>query len=383
MESRLIRLLRAVLPVRDLRQCVQRLALGWREVAPAQAAIVSAIRPGELRLVGAGSSVDSPAFFIDGEVAASGAWSDDDVLKALLAHAEFPKFAASPQLVIPFISSGEPQGGVVLFGASPKSPPAERFGELGEASDRLLQQAISLDQVAEGRGDLLVPDASRLEALAEFAAGAGHEINNPLATISGRVQMLLKDEQDPDRRQALSTIGGQTLRVRDMIGDVMLFARPPAPVLTDIDLVEVLDEVLGVFSSRRDAQGCTIRLTVDDSVPVRADKTQLSVVISSLIENSLNALVEGGEIFITARAGGQAASEPSALLSVADNGPGLSDLERQHLFDPFYSGRQAGRGLGFGLSKCWRIVSNHGGRIEVDCGSSKSVCFRVLWPIPG
>ncbi|PWG73888.1 hypothetical protein DF186_20725, partial [Enterococcus hirae] len=75
----------------------------------------------------------------------------------------------------------------------------------------------------------ITPDVDKLEAMAEFAAGAGHEINNPVATIVGRVQMLLKTEMDPERRQSLATIGGQAYRVRDMIGDAMLFARPPAP----------------------------------------------------------------------------------------------------------------------------------------------------------
>ena len=72
-------------------------------------------------------------------------------------------------------------------------------------------------------------EAAKAEALAEFAAGAGHEINNPLATIAGRVQILLRDETDANRRQDLATIGAQALRVRDMIGDLMLFGRPPAP----------------------------------------------------------------------------------------------------------------------------------------------------------
>ncbi len=380
MESRLIRLLRTILPVRDLRQCVRQLALAWREIVPAQVAVVSAVRGGEFRLVAAGSSAENPGFFIDGQIASTATWSDDDLLKALAAHEQFPSCAALPQTVIPFISNGEPIGGVVLFGAEAALTKTDDFGELGEASDRLLRQAIALDEHGGDDADRLVPDAARLEALAEFAAGAGHEINNPLATISGRVQVLLKGEQDPARQQALSTIGGQALRVRDMIGDVMLFARPPQPILEDLDLVEVMHEVLELLSQRMTHQGCHVELDVDPKVSIRADRTQLSVVISSLVENSLNSLSEGGPIFVGAHST-RVETQPVAVLSVADNGPGLSEIDRRHLFDPFYSGRQAGRGLGFGLSKCWRIVSNHGGRIEVDCGSNTSVCFRVFWPL--
>ena len=74
------------------------------------------------------------------------------------------------------------------------------------------------------------------------------------------------------------------------------------------------------------------------------------------------------------------AENAAAILSVTDNGPGLSEKDRAHLFDPFYSGRDAGRGLGFGLCKCWRIVSGHGGTIEVDSVPHVATTFRVVWP---
>jgi hypothetical protein len=67
-------------------------------------------------------------------------------------------------------------------------------------------------------------------------------------------------------------------------------------------------------------------------------------------------------------------------LAVVDNGPGLTDLEREHLFDPFFSGRQAGRGLGFGLPKAWRIITLHGGRIEFEASAMGGAKFIVHWP---
>src|SRR5689334_16976870 len=83
----------------------------------------------------------------------------------------------------------------------------------------------------------------KLRALGEFAAGAGHEINNPIATIVGYAQQLLAGESDPDRRHALATIGAQAYRIRDMIGDCMLFARPPEPRPVSLDLSSVVREV--------------------------------------------------------------------------------------------------------------------------------------------
>ncbi|MEK6246958.1 MAG: ATP-binding protein [Planctomycetales bacterium] len=95
--------------------------------------------------------------------------------------------------------------------------------------------------------------------------------------------------------------------------------------------------------------------------------------------NSLEAIGHGGRIEVSA----QRSSEKSGntvIISVVDDGPGLSPEQHRHLFDPFYSGREAGRGLGFGLSKCWRIIQNHGGRIEVESLPGKGATFRIRLP---
>lgn len=223
-------------------------------------------------------------------------------------------------------------------------------------------------------------DAAKLAALAEFAAGAGHEINNPLATILGRAQLLLADETDPAKRQALASIAAQALRVRDMIGDVMLFARPPAPKLEAVSVRAAFEEQRRRFDREfiQQARELIVEPVADDLV-VTADPVQLAVVLSELLRNSRHALRrDGGSIRISAR---RSAHDCVSML-VSDNGRGLTDEEREHLFDPFYSGRSAGRGLGFGLCKVWRIVEQHGGSISVRSGENEGAVFRIDWPAP-
>jgi signal transduction histidine kinase len=145
-------------------------------------------------------------------------------------------------------------------------------------------------------------EAAKLASLAEFAAGAGHEINNPLATISGRVQMLLREETDPERRQALMTIGGQALRIRDMIGDLMLIGRPPEPRLEQVDLRDAVSAAVDPLRELAARNDCNIRLDAVDPVEVQADPVQLKVVVASLVRNAIEAQRNGGEILVAVTA---------------------------------------------------------------------------------
>ena len=233
------------------------------------------------------------------------------------------------------------------------------------------------DDRSDGSGFVL-PDAAKLEALAEFAAGAGHEINNPLATIIGRAQLLLKDERDPQRRQMLLAIGAQAYRVRDMIGDAMLFGRPPAPELQQVDLACAVSVVLSRQADELANDQCTVNVEISEGLTLKADSTQLAIVLSELLRNSRQALqsVGGGEILVRANS-----RDELAVFEIEDRGRSFSEIERQHAFDPFYSGRQAGRGLGFGLSKCWRIIQQHGGRIEIESAATGPTVVRVTWPL--
>ncbi|HEY0981047.1 sensor histidine kinase [Schlesneria sp. T3-172] len=222
----------------------------------------------------------------------------------------------------------------------------------------------------------VLPDRDRLEALAEFAAGAGHEINNPLATIIGRAQMLLKEERDPQRRQMLMSIGAQAYRVRDMIGDAMLFGRPPQPEPRAVLLSEIVAQAITRQAELLASGRCQVVNKVPESLSLHADPTQLAIVVSELMRNAVQAMhPEGGVIEISAQA-----QLSQAVIEITDCGKGFTEIERQHAFDPFFSGRQAGRGLGFGLCKCWRIVDQHRGQIEIMSDPGGPTTVRILWP---
>lgn len=223
-------------------------------------------------------------------------------------------------------------------------------------------------------------ETSKLESLAEFAAGAGHEINNPVATIAGRAQLLLGGETDPERRHALEIIGGQALRIRDMIGDVMLFGRPPAPRIEQLNLREIVQQSARSQAILQLERTANVLVEIPSDTIIGGDRTQLLVLFSSLIRNSLEAADRPGiNVRITSRSELQA-DVTWTVITIADDGLGIPAEIREHLFDPFFSGRQAGRGLGFGLSKCWRIVKLHGGEIFAKPSLEGGAAFELWWP---
>jgi signal transduction histidine kinase len=219
-----------------------------------------------------------------------------------------------------------------------------------------------------------------MESMAEFAAGAGHEINNPLGSIVGQTQLLLKQEEQTNRRQALATIGSQAWRIRDMIGDCMLFARPPVAELEDCELSELVRQAaMKTVHSLEQLPDC-IRFDLP-SMPLSGhiDPSQIRTLVSHLVRNAIEGsrnAANGVDISIALE------TEANAIiLTIEDQGIGVIDeLQQRHLFDPFYSGRQAGRGIGFGLPVCWQIARNHGGLIlheDLDDGGAR---FVVVLP---
>ena len=221
----------------------------------------------------------------------------------------------------------------------------------------------------------------KLAAMKELAYGASHEINNPLANISSRAQTLLHEEADPERRETLAAINRQAFRAYEMIADMMMFANPPEMKPSAVNLSAVMQTVVGEMTPDADALNNAIRISdIDEELEVFADPTQLAVAVRALLRNSLEAVGTGGNIRV---AGWHDASSGVVHIEVQDDGPGISKSVREHLFDPFYSGREAGRGLGFGLSKAWQIMSEHGGSISVDSiDEQPGACFTLRFPIP-
>jgi signal transduction histidine kinase len=218
----------------------------------------------------------------------------------------------------------------------------------------------------------------KLESLKELAYGASHEINNPLANIAARAQTLLDDEPDAERRRKLAAIHRQAMRAHEMIADLMLFARPPKLRLATCELGPLVRRVVDELHDLASEYGVDLAYESEtDKIQLMADDIQLAVAIGAIVTNALEAAGDGGHVNVIVRHL-KLEGAPSAEVSICDDGPGISANVRRHMFDPFFSGREAGRGLGFGASKCWRIVTDHGGQMLVHSrGGGTEVTIQI------
>ncbi len=239
----------------------------------------------------------------------------------------------------------------------------------------LLARLARLDELERRFAETV--EREKLAAMAEFAAGAGHEINNPLAIIAGRAQLCLRDETDPERRRELALINAQVKRAYEMIADMRLFARPPRPELKTVELASFLDSLVVELAAAAAEQHVSLTRTGEKGrLEIEADPVQLHVAVRALATNAFEALAGGGHVGIDL-----CRLDDFVGIVVSDDGPGILPAHRPHIFDPFYSARQAGRGLGLGLSKCWRIVGLHHGRIEVQSEPGQGARFTVTLPL--
>lgn len=321
--------------------------------------------------------------------AARVAWRGPDEPEADDA-AEPPRRGASWSF--PLESAGEPVGEIQLWLDADVDALRERLGPTRVVDAwkawaahvagrrRLeLRLAATIDGAREAsRSERRRLQAAKLDALAEFAAGAGHELNNPLAVIVGRAQLLAAQSADPEAAKSLGIILNQARRTHRILRDLMFVARPSDPRPRACRPAEALRSTLADFRDECEARGVHLAGEFEEpDAPAWLDPDALRHVVAELVRNAMQAVggPDGGSIRVrsTVRDG-------ELLIRVADSGKGVGQAEAAHLFDPFYCGRQAGRGLGLGLSRVARIVERSGGSMTWDSPPGQGSTFEVRIP---
>ena len=218
---------------------------------------------------------------------------------------------------------------------------------------------------------------AKLDALAEFAAGAGHELNNPLAVVVGRAQLLLASAADPATIRSLRAILTQAQRAHRILRDLMYFARPPEPRPRYCQPDEIWRSSLRDARPDADVRGVHLACDgFDGGTRAWVDPDGLHHLADALLRNAIEATPRGGSVRVTSLG-----HEVALGWSVHDTGRGISPTEGDHLFDPFYCGRQAGRGLGMGLPRLARFLELAGGEIRWQTVQGQGATYLVRMPL--
>lgn len=233
-----------------------------------------------------------------------------------------------------------------------------------ERADRLFEEAAELNRelvAAQGRA----AEIETYARLGELSAGAAHEMNNPLAVISARAQLLRESMQPGAHREAAETIIKASKRLSDLVAGLHFIASPPAPKRKAIDLTDLLPRVIRKVREARTAAGLEttpVKLMVRGPLPpAHLDGELFSVAVEELVLNAMEA-PESRHVELHVQTDEE---DDRLMVSVQDDGRGIPPEVLAHAVDPFFSSKDAGRRTGMGLAKVRRIVELHGGRFEL------------------
>ena len=220
----------------------------------------------------------------------------------------------------------------------------------------------------------------RLSAATQMAAGIAHEVRNPLTSIKGFIQLMMKKEDKTNFNNYLEIVLGEIERIDALIGEFQLLARPlRQPMLAKTDLSKIVSDVVLLMESQAEMKQVKLEylaqgeLFNESGIWIQADVSQIKQVLINLIRNACEAVPVGGKIHIAITR-----RQEMPALVIEDNGPGMSPDVIKKIGTPFFTTKEGGTGLG--LSVCYAIIHNHGGKISVESSEGAGTAFTILFP---
>ncbi|KAA0895236.1 two-component system sensor histidine kinase NtrB [Oryzomonas rubra] len=240
------------------------------------------------------------------------------------------------------------------------------------------------DLTSMKRMETALKRADRLAALGEISARMAHEIRNPLAAMSGSVQMLAEHGSvSEDDQRLLKIVLREAGRLNGLITDFLAYARPSSPCKERFELRPLVEDLIMLLSSDSHFSTVSFRNLVAAHILIQADINQLRQVLLNLFRNSAEAMPEGGVVGIESRfqlSGADGFNKtPAAVITVTDSGCGIDNTTAVHLFEPFWTTKAEGSGLG--LAVTYRIIEAHGGTITVESPPEGGCCFTIMLPV--
>ncbi|MFC1574407.1 sensor histidine kinase, partial [Candidatus Latescibacterota bacterium] len=237
---------------------------------------------------------------------------------------------------------------------------------LNDEHDRILSEVRRMEEQTRR--------SERLSSMGQLAAGVAHEIRNPLNSVSIITQRLKAEftssEDSEEYGSLLSTVGKEISRISSIVENFMKYARPPKLSLSTVSVEKIASEVRNVVEEKAKSEHVTIVTEIESGLLCSCDADQMKQALLNIVLNALDAAGENGTVFIRAEM-----VSGEIIIRVTDTGPGISMENLSKIFDPYFTTKDTGTGLG--LSEVHRIVTAHKGRITVDNADEGGVVFSI------
>ena len=218
--------------------------------------------------------------------------------------------------------------------------------------------------------------SEKLASLGQLVGGAAHELNNPLTAMLGYSELLATTSLSSEQRSLSEKISQQAKRIRTLVASLLSFAKQVPSAKSSLELNVIVQTALKLCQPQLHSANVQVSVEMGESLPpVRGDANQLLQVFSHIIHNAANAMSDrgGGLLAVTTRTSGN-----SVMIQFSDTGPGMTEPDR--VFDPFYTTRPVGQGTGLGLSMCYGIIQEHGGKISCRNKDDGGAIFLIELP---
>jgi len=306
-----------------------------------------------------------------------------------------PDFAMDKTLMMP-LQNGQEGSAVLLW--QTEHTPADYQEQMVEMQAFAAGAALALQQRREqDRQSVLAEQLAQVNQLlqqsqnellrqesfakvGELACGAAHEMNNPLAVVVGRAQLLADAEEDAERKQMLETIARHGRQASDIITEMLDFAQPPAPQPCCVSPSQIVNDAVAAVGEKSRQRNVTLEPQLPDDLPdVFVDARQIVAAIVELLANAIDAYGDAaGSICIT---GSYDAYQEMVLLEIEDLAGGMDPETLRKALDPFFSARPAGRGRGLGLSRSERLLECNAAKLTLTSEKGRGTTARVLLPL--
>jgi len=268
-------------------------------------------------------------------------------------------------------------------------PQRDEIGSLARALNQMQDQIESATESLRAEHDERLKAerslhlSERLAAIGQLAAGVAHDIGTALNVVQGRAQLLLEEKGlGAAQRRQLETIVGQCERISQTVRRLLGFARTTESEPRSNDMGDIVRDTLELLAPK--LKPFQVRTTLPEQ-PVEAvvDRKRIEELLVNLVMNAVQAMGTSGqlEIALASPVRSPRVQGDFALLTVADTGPGIPEEHRRHIFEPFFTTKEVGVGSGLGLAIAYKVVTDHGGSIEVESEVGNGSRFLVYLPL--